>query len=194
MRSHKERSSSDEARLERMTIRRATKEDIRACMAIDPSFVTDHVWQIKERTRGSETVMTFQQARLPRPIRVEYPRPVSDLASDLSQHECFLVAEEGEELVGFVDILVVNQRLTGWVKHLIVAEPHRRQGLGARLLRAAEEWCEYYQMRWIMAECQTKNYPALSIYQRQGLIFCGYNDMYYANKDIALFFSKDLHQ
>lgn len=177
-----------------MTIRRATREDVRACVAIEPSFVTDHVWQIKERARGNETVMTFQQARLPRPIRVEYPRSVSDLGADLALHECFLVAEEDDEIVGFVDVLVVNQRQTGWVKHLIVAEPHRRQGLGGQLLRAAQDWCEYYQMHWIMAECQTKNYPALSTYQRHGLAFCGYNDMYYANNDIALFFSKNLHQ
>lgn len=181
-----------------MRIRQAAHEDLRPCLGIDPSFVTDHVWQIKERKHMEETVLTFQTARLPRPIRVAYPRALRDLEMDLESRECFLVLEqEGEDgekaaIRGYLDLVTVNQGQTGWIKHLVVDEPFRGRGLGARLVGAAVEWCDYQRLHWIMAECQTKNYAAIRLYQKSGLSFCGYNDMYYVSKDIALFFGKDL--
>ena len=39
---------------------------------------------------------------------------------------------------------------------------------------------------------QSKNYPAISFAQKQGLAFCGYNDRYYASQDVALFFGMTL--
>jgi ribosomal protein S18 acetylase RimI-like enzyme len=39
-------------------------------------------------------------------------------------------------------------------------------------------------------EIQTKNHPAISFAQKHGFQFCGYNERYYPNGDIALFFSR----
>jgi ribosomal protein S18 acetylase RimI-like enzyme len=44
--------------------------------------------------------------------------------------------------------------------------------------------------RRIILEMQPKNYPAIKLTQKLGFELCGYNDHYYANQDIALFFSK----
>ena len=35
---------------------------------------------------------------------------------------------------------------------------------------------------------QSKNFPAICFAQKHGLNFCGYNDRYYHNQDLALFF------
>jgi hypothetical protein len=37
---------------------------------------------------------------------------------------------------------------------------------------------------------QTKNYPAIQFARAQGFVFCGFNDHYYMNQDIALFFGR----
>jgi ribosomal protein S18 acetylase RimI-like enzyme len=52
----------------------------------------------------------------------------------------------------------------------------------------ARKWARKRGLRSIQAEATTKNYPALCFYQKLGFQFCGYNDSYYANQDIALFF------
>jgi RimJ/RimL family protein N-acetyltransferase len=37
---------------------------------------------------------------------------------------------------------------------------------------------------------QSKNLPAIRLAQKFGYEFCGYNDQYYINQDVALFFAK----
>jgi ribosomal protein S18 acetylase RimI-like enzyme len=175
-----------------LKIRRATKQDLRHCASINPSFISDEVWQIREHSRQQEVVMTFHPARLPRPIRVDYPRHLRDLPDDLESRACLLIAEDEEENRGFVSTRIINQGQTGWIKHLVVDEAYRRQGIGRRLLQAAIDWSEYYRLRWVMAECQTKNAPAIALYQSSGLVFSGYSDMRYPSRDIALFFSREL--
>jgi len=172
-----------------MQIRKAKTEDLKACLAMDASYVTAHVWQLIEQVRGEETLLTFRQARLPRPLRVEYPYTLSDLATDLDREECFLVAEEDGELWGFLDLAIADRPQIGWLKHLVVIEPHRRRRIGTRLLQAGISWCSRQGLQIVMADCQTKNYPAIAMYRKNGLSFCGYNDLYYPNKDIALFFA-----
>jgi RimJ/RimL family protein N-acetyltransferase len=44
--------------------------------------------------------------------------------------------------------------------------------------------------RRIVLEMQPKNYAAIHLAQKLGFDLCGYNDRYYANHDIALFFAK----
>jgi ribosomal protein S18 acetylase RimI-like enzyme len=78
------------------------------------------------------------------------------------------------------------------VADLVVAPEHRRQGIAARLLQAGAEWARKAGLSRLMVEAQTKNYPAICFLERQGFAFCGYNDRYYANQDIALFFSSSL--
>jgi len=152
------------------------------------------VWQLVEQTRGDETILTFRLARLPRPLRVEYPRTLQDLGASLDRGECLLVAEQDGRVGGFIDLIVAPWHETAWLRHLVVMEPLRRRGVGTRLLEAALSWGEDNGLHAIMAQCQTKNYPAISLYQKNGFAFCGYNDRYYTNKDIALFFACPLRK
>ncbi len=41
----------------------------------------------------------------------------------------------------------------------------------------------------MMAAVQSKNYPAINFLQRNGFTFCGYNERYYRNQDIAVYFA-----
>ena len=43
-------------------------------------------------------------------------------------------------------------------------------------------------MTTMMAVVQSKNFPAISFLQKHGFKFSGYNERYYRNQDIALYF------
>ena len=47
-------------------------------------------------------------------------------------------------------------------------------------------------LRRLIVETQTKNYPAIQFLLKRGLVFCGYNDLFYPNQDIAIFFGQNL--
>ena len=69
---------------------------------------------------------------------------------------------------------------------------YRRQGIGTALMRHARQWAREQGLQMLLAEATTKNYPALCFYQKLGFQFCGFNDHYYTNQDIALFFVQSL--
>jgi ribosomal protein S18 acetylase RimI-like enzyme len=177
-----------------MNIRPANLADLNACMTIDPSSMTDHVWQVEERSRerAGEIAVAFRVVRLPREARVEYPRDTDFLMHDWQRSECFLVAEEDGQVVGYVDMTVRAWHATGWIANLVVARRYRRQGIGTALLRAAACWAKEHGLKGLMAEMQTKNYPAIRFYQKNGFTFCGFSDRYYPSHDIALFFAQEL--
>lgn len=175
-----------------MIVRRAFPDDIATLAQIDPSLETDHVWQMDARSVGNELQLVFRPARLPRPMRVQYPRDLSRLAEEWEHEECFLVASQGTEVLGFVDVRVPSGDGVGWVHHLIVSRPYRRRGVGTRLIQAAAEWARRERLWQLMLESSTKNYPGLSFCQRLGCTFCGFNDQLYPNQDIAIFFAYPL--
>jgi len=170
-------------------IRRAFLEDAEACSHMDASTEADHVWQMEERSVGSELQIAFRQVKLPRPMRVPYPRKLDDLAEACERDECFLVAVEGSELLGFIDVRVQAWDRAGWVHHLVVARRYRRKGVGMRLVQVAADWARRAGLRQIVLECSTKNYPGLCFCQRLGSSFCGFNDQLYSSQDIAVFFA-----
>jgi len=180
--------------LEELTVivRPAELTDLRACLEIDHSYVTDHVWQMEEREGDGEVAVIFRTTRLPRPMRVRYPKDYDNLLESWRRGDCFLVAEEDGEVRGYLDMSVQSWHLTGWINHLAVARDYRHQGIGTALLKRAIQWARQQGLKRLMLEIQTKNYPAICFCRKNGFVFCGFNDRYYTNQDIALFFARGL--
>jgi ribosomal protein S18 acetylase RimI-like enzyme len=78
------------------------------------------------------------------------------------------------------------------IKDIVVDFPLRRQGIGTALILAAQNWAIQRNNRKLMFEMPSKNFPAIKLAFKLGFEFSGYNDSYYPNKDIALFFSRFL--
>jgi ribosomal protein S18 acetylase RimI-like enzyme len=179
-----------------MTIRPAELEDLPACLALDHSYMTQKVRQMDLQEENAVVAVAFRTMRLPRPVHVAYPRDQEELLKAWHRRDCFLVAtdKDGEEkkIVGYLTMTAQEWHKTGWVADLVVAPEHRRQGRATRLLRAGQTWARRAGLRRLTVEIQTKNYPAICFLERHGFCFCGYNDRYYTNEDIALFFTLDL--
>jgi ribosomal protein S18 acetylase RimI-like enzyme len=73
-----------------------------------------------------------------------------------------------------------------------VAASQRRKGIGSRLVLAAQAWARQHGHDRLVLEMQSKNQPAIKLAHKLAFDFAGYNDRYYENQDIALFFAKRL--
>ena len=175
-----------------MRVRPAWPRDLEACVALDHSYITDRVWQMETREENSVLMVTFRVARLPREIRVNYPRRGDDLLVGWRRRDGFLVAGGGGHIHGYVALTARTEHGIAWVGDLVVDRPRRRQGIGTALLRAAAQWGRDHDLVRLVIEVQTKNYPAIRFCQSRGLTFCGYNDHYWPSQDIALFFGESL--
>lgn len=176
-----------------MIVRMAELVDLNLCCKLDGSYTTDYVWQMQAHENERVVELRFDTVRLPRPMKVAYPRHSDELLPNWRQGECFLVAADASgQPVAFLDMTAQTWHDVGWIRNLVVHRNYRRQGVATTLLRAARHWALDNELSKMMLETQTKNYPAIRFAQKHRFVFCGYNDRYYRNGDIALFFSLTL--
>ncbi len=174
-------------------IRSATADDLPHCLAIDPTYETDYVWQMDSRAHSGQIDVSFRLVRLPRPMKVTYPRTAKELNAGWQACDEMLVADDNRAVVGYVALAKRPAQAAAWVQDLVVTKAVRRAGIGSALLVGALRWARAEKLAWLVVEVQTKNYPALQFCQKHGLNFCGFNDHFFANQDIAVFFVKAVH-
>jgi len=173
-------------------IRPAIATDIPELTALDHTYSSEFVWQMEIQVEDKQIGINFREIRLPRSVRVEYPRPTHTLEEDWTRRSGLLVAILEAQVVGYVSLMLDIAPITTWITDLAVVRRVRRQGIGSTLVLAAQEWGEQRNTRRLVLEMQPKNHPAVHMAQKLGFSFCGYNDRYYANHDIGLFFAKSL--
>jgi hypothetical protein len=77
-----------------MIIRLAELADLNLCHELDGSYTTGYVWQMQANENERSIAVRFDTVRLPRPMKVAYPREPDELLSNWRQGECFLVAAD----------------------------------------------------------------------------------------------------
>jgi GNAT superfamily N-acetyltransferase len=173
-------------------IRPAIAADIPSLTAIDHNYSSEFVWQMELQSEEGLVGVNFRETRLPRSARVEYPRRAEMLTHDWTQRAGLLVALLAEVPVGYISMTLDMAPVTAWSTDLVVLRRLRRQGIGSALVLAAQEWGGDHDCRRLVLEMQPKNHPAIQMAHKLGFDFCGYNDRFYANHDIGLFFAKAL--
>ena len=179
-------------------IRPPTSVEIPKLVKIDHDYVSDHVWQMDvqqetgQKPSDLRVNIIFQQLKLPRSVKVPYPRDPEGLLNDWKERSCLLVALLKGEAVGYTCIALNIAPFTSWMTDLVVMRRVRRQGIGSALILAGQDWAWHKKCLRMVMEMQPKNYPAICMTQKLGYELCGYNDQYFPNHDIALFFSKSL--
>jgi ribosomal protein S18 acetylase RimI-like enzyme len=173
-------------------IRHAVVTDIPKLLNLEHSFQTAYVWQMDRSFEKGQWAITFREVRLPRPAKVDYPIPADIMESELSQRSGLLVASINNEPIGYIGIKANSVTGTAWIKDLVVNEDMRRKGIGSALVLAAQDWASQRSLVRAILETQSKNFPAIHLGMKLGYEFCGYNDQYYASRDIALFFARFL--
>jgi GNAT superfamily N-acetyltransferase len=172
-----------------LNIRPAISTDIPKMISLDHDYATDHVWQMTLDFSEIQNQVTFREVRLPREVHVNYPRNPQALLEDWTKKDLLMLAEEGDFLLGYLSIQLGLAPACAWVENLVVDLEHRRKGIGAALITAARNWCGKKSLHRLTLEMQPKNHPAIQFAYQQGFEFSGYNDQYYHNQEIAIFFS-----
>jgi GNAT superfamily N-acetyltransferase len=175
-----------------MQIRLADLNDLNGCLTLDSSYETTHVWQMHSHTSAQRVDVSFSFVRLPRTLTIHQQPDESWLRADWERQECFLVAEHEGALLGYLDMVIQRRQSAGWINNVVVGRDYRRHGIGKALLNAARLWAQQAELRVLLAEINSRNYPALQLFQKLGYRFCGFNDQHFHSEDIAIFMAHRL--
>jgi ribosomal protein S18 acetylase RimI-like enzyme len=166
--------------------------DIPVISKLEHYYQSNYVWQMDRNSDTGQINILFREIRLPRPVQVDYSYQPDQFTEETFRQYIFLVAALNGNVVGYVGIKEITSSNTAWVSNIVVKNGLRRKGIASALLLAAQEWAVQRRLWFIVIEAQSKNHPGIRLAQKLGYEFSGYNDHFYLNQDIALFFSRYL--
>ncbi len=178
-----------------MIIRPAVPSDLPACLALDTSYRTGQVWQMRLQrgdvmAEGEEGVfISFRPVRLPRPITLTVPEIQERLSAGWQRRALMFVLEDNSDILGYLGVRINAGERLGWVDVLAVSPEKRQQGWASRLLQEALVWGRSHELRALVLETQARNAPAIAMAQKLGFSFSGYHEQYYEESEVALFFT-----
>src|SRR3990170_3327400 len=106
--------------MEPFAIRPAISSDIQRLMALDHSYSTDFVWQMALQTAAPTIEIAFREVRLPRPMRVAYPRRVERLADEWTDRSLILVGVADDRPAGYLSLTPAPAPEALWIIDLVV--------------------------------------------------------------------------
>ncbi len=171
-------------------IRQAVSPDIEYLSHFDHCVKTDRVWQMSQSINESQIQTLFNETQLPRETRLTYPRSPDSLEARWKNYSSVLVACVEKSPVGYISISGLFSPEMIWVNDLVVDQLWRRKGIASSLFQAIRDWGLARKYSRITLEMSSKNYPAICLAKKLGFEFTGFNDNYFFNNDIALFFSR----
>ncbi len=171
-------------------VRQAVSPDIERLAQFDHTVKTDCVWQMMQSTEAGQIMTAFNENHLPRQMRLTYPRSPETLLERWKDYSCVLVACLENKPAGYLTINASFSPEILWIKDLVVDELWRRKTVATTLIQAANDWGSARQYRRMTIETSSKNYPAISLAKKCGFEYAGFNDNFFGNNDIALFFSR----
>lgn len=169
-------------------VRPAVATDIPRLAGLDHSCQSDYVWQLDLRREVGQITASFREVRLPRSVDVQYPRDPASLNDTWTRRDLTLAAIHAGLPVGYACAREDRASAAAWITDLVVAPEHRRKGAASALLAAIQAWATERGVNRLILEMQSKNHPCIRFAQKSGFEFCGYNDQYFATRDVTLFF------
>ncbi len=179
----------------RFLVRDGTEDDISACLALNSRFETNHVLRVYlHGQEASGWEISLQRERLPRPVELSATIHRAHLRDALEHEDCFLVAvnRDDDQVLGC--LVMRPDPLHGFalIQGLVVSPQARRMQIGTRLIAASGTWAREHSINRLMTELSTKNVPAIAFLESLGFAFCGFNDHYFSDENIAVFFNLPL--
>jgi len=173
-------------------VRPAVSPDIENLSRFDHSGRTSRVWQMNQDVGEAEIRTGFKETTLPRDMRIKYPRSPETLLNRWKDYSLILVGCIDHAPVGYITLSTMFAPEMVWVKDLVVQEGWRRKGIATTLIRAATDWAIARKFFRMTIEMSSKNYPAISLVKKLGFEYSGFNDNYFKNNDLAIFFARFL--
>ncbi|MBT2385108.1 GNAT family N-acetyltransferase [Streptomyces sp. ISL-11] len=171
-----------------VTYRLARPEELPGIEALDNSFTTDSVIEVRATDEGFH----LHARPVDPPLRKVYPAEEDEEDPDARA----IVAHSGDRLCAALTFAYAawNRRLL--IADLRVAPAHRGRGVGSALMRRALEQGRELGARAAWLEVTSVNAPAVRAYRRMGFAVCGLDTSLYTGTasegETALFMSRPL--
>ena len=119
------------------------------------------------------------------------PWSAQSIATELDNSlSCWLVATDGEKVVGYVGSQTVLDGSD--MMNIAVAPDFRREGLAEALVNALIDCLRQRKSRCLILEVRVSNTPAITLYEKLGFVEIGRRKNYYRNpKEDALILRKE---
>lgn len=119
------------------------------------------------------------------------PWSAQSIATELDNSlSCWLVAADGEKVVGYVGSQTVLDGSD--MMNIAVAPDFRRKGLAEALVNALIDCLRQRKSRCLILEVRVSNTPAITLYEKLGFVEIGRRKNYYRNpKEDALILRKE---
>ena len=171
-----------------MRIRPLTRSDLPRLKEIDANFESDRFLDVIKSGDGFNVTWQLIERPLDPPfVSTDYnvaDYELDEIAQRLRRDDgVYLVIEEEARPIGLLDMERQAWRKAAMLWNLAIDRSFRGQGLGAELIQRAIAWARARQLRAIVLETQTNNWPACQFYRKHGFQLCGIDDHFYSNED-----------
>lgn len=153
-------------------------------------FESEFVFKARIEEGLEEITAEFQKVRLPKRDRIAFQSVAPEVLEAYVRRNDVLVATIDNRIVGYLCLdadagLSCLRLCQGGVQ-----PDQRRKGVGSALAASAEMIAKKRGLRRITVAIQAKNEPAIAFIRKQGYVPGGYEEFYFPNLEIALFYSK----
>ncbi len=150
-------------------------------------YTSEAAYTVRKSETPERTLFTLELIALETPRTKHYHaidnETVTRYKGVLAQGLSF-GAYQGDALVGLAIAERHDWNNSLWVWEFHVAESHRGQGTGTRLMEALVDAAKQAGVRVVICETQSANVPAIRFYRRMGFELDGVDLSYYTNHDV----------
>lgn len=173
-------------------IRPAVSSDISALEKFDHTSETTQVWRVDGSITKERIATELNEVKLPRVLRLSYPRRGEPLKDTWTRHLLFLIASCEGNPAGYLTLDEDIDKLSAAVHDLVVNLPFRRQGIATALIITAQDWVKRRGMTRLVLEVPAKNHAMVELATKLRFGYTGMIDNFYHNGDMALFYMSAL--
>jgi N-acetylglutamate synthase-like GNAT family acetyltransferase len=120
-------------------------------------------YQEKDKGQVKELIKTILKE-----IFKKEPRKLEDLDDIKTNYDLFLIAKDGNKIVGTVGIMSKNN--LGLLRRMFVKKEYRRGGIAQRLYDEVERYCKKSELKSIMLSTNAKMKIAINFYRKNSFI------------------------
>jgi ribosomal protein S18 acetylase RimI-like enzyme len=170
-------------------IRPAVSSDIPELMRFDHTVETTHIWQVACTKDEHQMEFHFIESKLPRPLRLVYPKRFEEMADNWTKHSLFLTARMNGNLAGYLILSIDYDTRIATITDLVVNTPTRNQGIASGMVISVLNGLRNKGLRKLSIAIPVRNHAAISLVKRLKMDFNGFIDHYFINQDGALIFT-----
>jgi len=171
-------------------IRIVKQEDLSVMIELDHSYKTNHILRMEVNEEGNQINTSFHQVRLPRTTTIQYPRDEDNLIHSWQLCTSIYVGTIRGEIVSYIGLEEISPSSVVRIRDIVVSPSYRRMGIASGLIFSAEKWAASRKYSLMILEMQPKNDPAIHLARKLGYSFSGFQNRFYPNQEMAVFFEK----